>query len=47
LQLLRDSGQVNQNLILKDPYVLGVLGLNDSYLEKYLEDAMLRVSAIF
>lgn len=41
LQLLRDSGQVNQNLILKDPYVLDFLGLNDSYLEKDLEDAIL------
>ena len=40
LQLLRDSGQVNQNLILKDPYVLDFLGLNDSYLEKYLENAI-------
>ena len=42
MQLLRDSGQVNQNLILKDPYVLDFLGLNDSYLEKDLEDAILR-----
>jgi len=42
LQLLRDSGQVNQNLILKDPYVLDFLELNDSYLEKDLEDAILR-----
>jgi len=42
LKLLRDSGQVNQNLILKDPYVLDFLGLNDSYLEKDLEDAILR-----
>jgi len=42
LQLLRNSGQVNQNLILKDPYVLDFLGLNDSYLEKDLEDAILR-----
>ena len=42
LQLLRGSGQVNQNLILKDPYVLGFLYLNDSYLEKDLEDAILR-----
>ncbi|MCK5120399.1 MAG: DUF1016 family protein, partial [Methylococcales bacterium] len=32
----------NQNLILKDPYVLGFLYLNDSYLEKDLEDAILR-----
>jgi len=42
LQLLRDSGQLNQNLILKDPYVLDFLGLNDSYLEKDLEDTILR-----
>ncbi len=42
LKLLRDSGLVNQNLILKDPYVLDFLGLNDSYLEKDLEDAILR-----
>jgi len=42
LQILRDSGQVNQNMILKDPYVLDFLGLNDSYLEKDLEDAILR-----
>ncbi len=42
LQLLCGSGQVNQNLILKDPYVLDFLGLNDSYLEKDLEDAILR-----
>lgn len=42
LQLLRDSGQVNQNLILKDPYILDFLGLNDSYYEKDLEDAILR-----
>jgi len=42
LQMLRDSGQVNQDLVLKDPYVLDFLGLNDSYLEKDLEDAILR-----
>ncbi|TXL12377.1 cytoplasmic protein [Methylococcaceae bacterium HT4] len=42
LQLFCGSGQVNQNLILKDPYVLDFLGLNDSYLEKDLEDAILR-----
>jgi len=42
LQMLRDSGQVNQDMVLKDPYVLDFLGLNDSYLEKDLEDAILR-----
>lgn len=42
LKLLRESGQLNQDFILKDPYVLDFLGLNDSYLEKDLEDAILR-----
>jgi len=39
---LRDKGLVNENLILKDPYVLDFLELNDTYLEKDLEDAILR-----
>jgi predicted nuclease of restriction endonuclease-like (RecB) superfamily len=42
LTLLRESGLVNENLILKDPYILDFLDLNDSYLEKDLEDAILR-----
>jgi predicted nuclease of restriction endonuclease-like (RecB) superfamily len=42
LTQLRETGQVNQDLILKDPYVLDFLGLNDTYLEKDLEDAILR-----
>lgn len=42
LNQLRESGQLNQDLILKDPYVLDFLDLNDSYLEKDLEDAILR-----
>ena len=33
---------MNENLILKDPYILDFLELNDSYLEKDLEDAILR-----
>lgn len=40
--LLREQGLVNENLILKDPYILDFLDLNDSYLEKDLEDAILR-----
>lgn len=39
---LREKGQLSQNLILKDPYILDFLELNDSYLEKDLEDAILR-----
>lgn len=42
LEELRRKGKVNQNLILKDPYVLDFLDLNDRYLEKDLEDAILR-----
>lgn len=39
---LRESGEYNQQLLLKDPYVLDFLELNDRYLEKDLEDAILR-----
>ncbi|WP_340123965.1 PDDEXK nuclease domain-containing protein [Methylobacter svalbardensis] len=42
IALLREQGLVNENLILKDPYILDFLDLNDSYLEKNLEDAILR-----
>lgn len=42
LAMLRDDGKVNEDLVLKDPYILDFLGLNDSYLEKDLEDAILR-----
>ena len=42
LAALRTTGQLTPNLILKDPYVLDFLGLQDRYLEKDLEDAILR-----
>ncbi|TNH02331.1 DUF1016 domain-containing protein [Testudinibacter sp. TR-2022] len=42
LNLLRKQGQYNQSLVLKDPYILDFLELNDRYLEKDLEDAILR-----
>lgn len=42
LTQLRESGQYNQDLLLKDPYVLDFLELNDRYLERDLEDAILR-----
>ena len=42
LSELRDLGEYNQSLLLKDPYILDFLELNDRYLEKDLEDAILR-----
>lgn len=42
LASLRQTGDLTPALLLKDPYVLDFLGLNDRYLEKDLEDAILR-----
>jgi len=42
LAQLRQEQKVSPDLLLKDPYVLDFLGLNDHYLEKDLEDAILR-----
>jgi predicted nuclease of restriction endonuclease-like (RecB) superfamily len=42
LDTLRQTGQLTSALVLKDPYVLDFLGLQDRYLEKGLEDAILR-----
>lgn len=42
LASLRDTGELTPALLLKDPYVLDFLGLQDRYLEKDLEDAILR-----
>lgn len=42
LAALRETGQLKPALLLKDPYVLDFLGLQDRYLEKDLEDAILR-----
>jgi predicted nuclease of restriction endonuclease-like (RecB) superfamily len=39
---LRSAGDVSPAMLLKDPYVLDFLGLDDRYLEKDLEDAILR-----
>lgn len=41
LDKLKD-GVVTPNILLKDPYILDFLELNDRYLEKDLEDAILR-----
>ena len=42
LRVLHETGKFDQKLILKDPYVLDFLELNDRYLERDLEDAILR-----
>jgi predicted nuclease of restriction endonuclease-like (RecB) superfamily len=42
LQALRLEEAPSPALLLKDPYVLDFLGLNDRYLERDLEDAILR-----
>lgn len=42
LSALRQHGELSPNLVLKDPYILDFLGLQDRYLEKDLEDAILR-----
>jgi len=41
IEKLKD-GVVTPNMVLKDPYILDFLELNDRYLEKDLEDAILR-----
>jgi predicted nuclease of restriction endonuclease-like (RecB) superfamily len=47
LESLRQTGDLSPALVLKDPYVLDFLGLQDRYLEKDLEDAILRELELF
>lgn len=47
LAALREQGKISPALVLKDPYVLDFLGLRDRYLEKDLEDAILRELELF
>nr|WP_269430808.1 YhcG family protein [Methanosarcina siciliae] len=42
LSALRVQDQLTPELVFRDPYVLDFLGLKDRYLEKDLEDAILR-----
>ena len=42
LETMSKTGQPATSVLLKDPYLLDFLGLNDRYLEKDLEDAILR-----
>lgn len=47
LASLRQNGEITPALVLKDPYVLDFLGLHDRYLERDLEDAILRELELF
>ncbi|WPD23343.1 MAG: PDDEXK nuclease domain-containing protein [Candidatus Electrothrix scaldis] len=42
LRLLREEDRLSPDLVFRDPYFLDFLGLKDRYLEKDLEDAILR-----
>ncbi len=42
LEMLRKEDQITPDLVFKDPYVLEFLNLNDHYLEKDMEDAIMR-----
>jgi len=42
LDALRDEDRVSPDLVFRAPYFLDFLGLSDRYLEKDLEDAILR-----
>lgn len=47
LQTLREDDQLTPNLVFRDPYLLDFLGLKDRYLERDLEDAILREIELF
>lgn len=42
LTALREEDKLTPDLIFRDPYILDFIGLKDRYLEKDLEDAILR-----
>jgi predicted nuclease of restriction endonuclease-like (RecB) superfamily len=47
LAILKRSGEVGPALVLKDPYILDFLDLQDHYLERDFEDAVLRELEMF
>jgi predicted nuclease of restriction endonuclease-like (RecB) superfamily len=47
LAALRAKGELTSALVLKDPYVLDFVGLADRYVERDLEDAILREIEVF
>ena len=42
LNQLRADGKINESFVLKEPYLLDFIDLNDTFVEKDLEDAILR-----
>ncbi len=47
LKQLKEKDQMSPDLVFRDPYFLDFLGLQDRYLEKDLEDAILRELELF
>ena len=47
VRALREEDRISPNLVFRDPYLLDFLGLKDRYLEKDLEDAILREMEAF
>ncbi len=47
LDALREEDQLTPDLVFRDPYLLGFLGLRDTYAEKDLEAAILREMEAF
>ena len=47
IDILRDEDYMTTDVVLKDPYILDFLGMQDRYLEKDLEDAILREIELF
>jgi predicted nuclease of restriction endonuclease-like (RecB) superfamily len=47
LKQLRDEDRLTPDLVFRDPYLLGFLGLKDTYAEKDLEAAILREMEAF
>lgn len=47
LEMLRKEGQLTPDLVFRDPYVLEFLNLNDRYVEKDVEDAIIRELELF
>jgi len=47
IDILREEDYMTTDVILKDPYILDFLGMQDRYLEKDLEDAILREIELF
>lgn len=47
LEMLRKEDQLTPDLVFRDPYVLEFLNLNDRYVEKDVEDAIMRELELF